>query len=492
MSIEAIESDGDCWSLVGLCNESSKDSQEALATYQDPGPHSGMSRLVEQERFQIGATSNLRMLNIKEKCREIERIFLSDTFGISHDACYLLMVKKLATIDTSFARAYLNKIKNHRAKVEGLIEIAKPQNPVNARDTLNEAKFGIPLENYTYSEIALEIYEEEKRRGFPEAEATIQNILNEVERVAIKSNDLDDFLKLVVIQQKLQKQEVLDTLTHALELSRTNPLREPPIYFLMSLENLVKYTADFQPSIAAKVIPIMREYCNKVLAGEFDRQELPEDYPKENGIAAWRGLVELEAHFPNLKTQSEEDFKVFTDLVESQKRSHPNKIEDYNFDIYHFADRVAEYNIDLAKKALDHISDPQDYFEIMVKIFKKEAHNEGYDKEKGFAELEGLYKTIIKSHISINVNMFSAAFEHMGLAKAQPFLEALRKEAESELPYPNDLRQFLYGLVLEAELECDCPTLNDTVSTIHMLARANGNYYPTLTESLVCAELSLL
>lgn len=491
MSIEAIATEANYLNVEGYSTESSKDSVDAIGTYQNPGPHSGMARLVEQERFQISATSNLRMITITEKCKEIERIFSTMADGIK-DECYLLMIEKVATINTSLAKSYANKIENHDMKVKGFVEIAKSQDPINARSTLNEAKFVIPLEHYRYSEIALMIYEEEKRQGFPEAETTLQNVLNEVKPVAITSNDLDDILKLVVIEQKLQKPELLQTLERALELAKTNPLNESPIYFLMSLENLVKYTIDFEPSIAAKVIPIMREYCNKVLAGQFDRREFSEDYPKENGIDAWRELVELEARFPSLKTQAEKDFKVFMGLVEAQSRLHPSKINDYNFDIYYFANNVVEFNVDLAKKSLDHISHPRHRFNIMAEIFKKEAQDEGYDKEKGFAELESFYKSIFKANFSITLDMFSAASEHMGVARAQPFLKALREHAESEFPYSNETRQILYGRILEAELESDCPTLKDTVRTIRILTREHGNYTSTFVEPLVKAELLLL
>lgn len=179
-------------------------------------------------------------------------------------------------------------------------------------------------------------------------------------------------------------------------------------------------------------------------------------------------------------------------LVESQKRLCPKEIEDYNFDIYFFAASVVEFNIGLAKKNLDHISNSRLQFNIMAEIFKKEAQSEGYDKEKGFAELESFYKSIFESNFSITLGMFSAASEHMGVARAQPFLKALHESAESEFPYSNEMRQVLYGYILEAELEYDCPTLNDTVNTIHVLAREKGNYDSILIEPLVKAELSLL
>ena len=88
--------------------------------------------------------------------------------------------------------------------------------------------------------------------------------------------------------------------------------------------------------------------------------------------------------------------------------------------------------------------------------------------------------------------MFSAASEHMGVARAQPFLKALREHAESEFPYSNETRQILYGRILEAELESDCPTLKDTVRTIRILTREHGNYTSTFVEPLVKAELLLL
>ena len=128
----------------------------------------------------------------------------------------------------------------------------------------------------------------------------------------------------------------------------------------------------------------------------------------------------------------------------------------------------------------------------MAEIFKKEAQDEGYDKEKGFAELESFYKSIFKANFSITLDMFSAASEHMGVARAQPFLKALREHAESEFPYSNETRQILYGRILEAELESDCPTLKDTVRTIRILTREHGNYTSTFVEPLVKAELLLL
>lgn len=104
MSIEAIETEANYLNLEGFFTESSKDSEEAIGTYQNPGPHSGMARLVEQELLLIGATSNLRMVAITEKCKEIEQIFSTMPDGIKNE-CYLLMVEKTATIDTSLAKS---------------------------------------------------------------------------------------------------------------------------------------------------------------------------------------------------------------------------------------------------------------------------------------------------------------------------------------------------------------------------------------------------
>ncbi|WP_316359259.1 hypothetical protein [Candidatus Neptunichlamydia sp. REUL1] len=59
MSIEAVEIASNILNTEEACTDIDKRLGEAVTSYQNPGPNSGMTRLAQEEQLQVSAYRNL-------------------------------------------------------------------------------------------------------------------------------------------------------------------------------------------------------------------------------------------------------------------------------------------------------------------------------------------------------------------------------------------------------------------------------------------------
>ena len=491
MSIEAVESASNILNTEEACPDTDKHLDEAVASYQNPGLHSGMTRLAQEERLQVSTNRNLRIISLKEKSAELETRILNQPYTFQHDEGYLRMIAKISPTDPEFAKMLVGKIDYEETKVFGYIEVSKHQDAGNARATLEEAKDVIKDLFWLYPEAGLQLYEEQARRGSPDAHKTAQALYDDLEEdIDPNCESLYSFLDLAMVELTLQKREVVSTLSTAFNLAKRKVGKEDPLLFPYSLEKLGKYAAQAQLPIARDVIGLFKEVIRRIEKRDYDQTEHKEYWPESTKLRVWEQLINVEARSPFLEHELHEDVKACTQVILECVKNHPEETFYYDYMFLKLVKTLAPTHSELAKTLIPLIQKPSFHFEGLIEIFKEEAKLQGYDKQRGFAELEILYKNTFAHDCSLSVQLFCAAAEHMGRNQATQFINRakyLMKEA-----YNESYKFSLCQKILQAEVKYSLESRRDTLKTLYEIAKSPGVDLSGALETIIDAELSLI
>ncbi len=491
MSIEAVESASNILNTEEACAATEKHLDEAVASYQNPGPNSGMTRLAQEERLQVSTNRNLRILSLKEKSAELETRILNQPYTFQHDEGYLQMIAKIAPVDPQFAKMLVTKIDSEERKVFGYIEVSKHQDAGSARATLEEAKDVIKRWFWIYPKAGLQLYEEQKRRGFPEADQTAQMLHKDLEKHMNPSlENLNSFLELAMVELSLQKVEIVSTLSTAFNLAKRKVGKEDPTFFPYYLEKLGKYAAQAQLPIARDAIGLFKEAIHRIEKGDYDQTKHKEYWPESKKLRVWEQLINVEARSPFLEHELHEDVKACTQVILECAKNHPEEDFYYDYMFLKLVKTLVPSHSELAKTLIPLIQKPSSQFEGLIEIFQEEAKLQGYDKQKGFAELEILYKNMFAHDCNLSVQLFCAAAEHTGRNQATQFINRakyLMKEGYSE-SYKFSLCQ----KILQAEVKYSLESRRDTLKTLYELGESPEVDLADALETIIDAELSLI
>ena len=126
----------------------------------------------------------------------------------------------------------------------------------------------------------------------------------------------------------------------------------------------------------------------------------------------------------------------------------------------------------------------------MIEIFRGEAVFAGYDKAKGFAELEILYKNDFANDCDLSVQLFCAAAEHVGMDQANQFLN--RAKYLMHEAYSESYKFSLCQKILQAEVKYSLESRADTLNTFYVIGESPGVDLSSALETIIDAELSLI
>lgn len=491
MSIEAVESVNNVLNSGEACAGTDKHLDEAVASYQNPGPHSGMTRLAQEEQLQVSLNRNLRIISLKEKSAELETRILNQPYTFQHDKGYLRMIAKIAPMDPQFAKTLVAKIKSEDSRVFGYIEISKHQDVGSARATLAEAKHVIKDLFWLYPKAGLELYEEQKRRGSPDAYKTAQALCKALEkRINPSYENLYSFLDLAMVELSLEKIEIVSTLSMALNLAKKQVDKEDPILFPYSLERLGEYAAQAQLPIARGVVGLFKETIHRIEKGDYNQAKHKEYWPESKKLRVWEKLINMEARCSFLDPELHEDLKACTQVVLECAKNHPEENFYYDYMLLELVKTLAPSHSELAKTLIPFIQSPSTQFEGRIEIFQEEAKLEGYDKAKGFAELEILYKNDFANYCDLSVQLFCAAVEHVGMDRATQFIN--RAKYLMDQTYSESYRFSLCQTILQAEVKYSVESRRDTLKTFYEIGKSPKVDLSRALETIIDAELSLI
>ncbi|WP_316359255.1 hypothetical protein [Candidatus Neptunichlamydia sp. REUL1] len=271
----------------------------------------------------------------------------------------------------------------------------------------------------------------------------------------------------------------MSTLSTAFNLAKRKVGKEDPVLFPYSLEKLGKYAAQAQLPIARDVIGLFKEVIRRIEKRDYDQTEHKEYWPESTKLRVWEQLINVEARSPFLEHELHEDVKAFTQVILECVKNHPE--ETFYYDCMF---------LKLAKTLIPLIQKPSFHLEGLIEIFKEEAKLQGYDKQKGFAELKILYKNTFAHNCSLSVQLFCAAAEHMGRNQATQFVNRVKylmKETYSE-SYKFSLCQ----KILQAEVKYSLESRRDTLKTLYELGEGPEVDLADALETIIDAELSLI
>ncbi|MCB1106870.1 MAG: hypothetical protein KDK76_02095 [Chlamydiia bacterium] len=450
-------------------------TEEATTSYQDPGVNSGMTRLVQEEGLYRSITSNLRTIShtapIGEICKGLTSLISELQFESERDAGYLLVVQKIAPSDPILAKTFITKIQDIREKALGYLELSKYQEPKEATLSLQEAKKVIGGQNpYFYAvfgEQILAIYEEEKRRNFPEAEKTLQDLYQSALKFAA---DVPDYygshLMLARVQFFCSKPELHQTLFKTYELIKKGAEQKSTFTFLGALTMLIEMAAEGNDPHLSDYMQLLRTNAQRihdnVYSGEL--KCLNSIYPDENKIGALMDIVELEMKYPVLKPYLEEDFLTFIRQIQSSKQKHPNDSEKYDFNLEYLISHIVSYQIDYAERAFVEIGDPWWQYNAMIDLFMESVKHEGYNKEEEIARLIARYEKEFSDEPNGLLLLLPALVEGLGLEKALPYLEKGKQLALKESD--PEWQQNLLIKILEFEVAHNLEGQKETIEAI--------------------------
>ena len=468
MTIEAIDVDTVSLNFESPMVESLKGSEAAEATYQDPGVNSGNVRMVQEERLSRAVNRNVSRAELGVKCQALEKIILESPYSFEHDDGYLQMARSVAPYDPQLALTFVEKIESWEKKTLGFLEVSKYQQGAAARDSIAKSKgvYGSILSSRPST--WMKIYEEEKRRGFPEAGETFHDLY---EKLKADANNNYYCLDLAKVERRYEMPGLESTLSHAYENAKKDLKSDRnPIYFQYSLLSLGKYLGQAEMPLAVDVIHWLRDNIKTIQAGQFDHVKHEEDCPQENAIRAYRYLIEMEAKCPFLEPQLNEDLSGFLEFLQNLREQHsddPEALDEFTFYLRLLASDIIPYRLDIAEVLLQHIDDSWERFAIQIEMFDQRAKSPRLNKESEFKVLEALFWKEFSDSASFAVAMFNAAVKTFGFEEAIPFFQKAKENANAiEHPF---LQQFAYIRILNIESKYGLESMETTLQACYDL-----------------------
>lgn len=418
--------------------------EEAVTSYQNPGPNSGFTRMRQEEVLLSAVYQVQETLNLKEKCQKIYDLINKLENPYERDSCLEELIEKVAPLDPTLALKYASYIKDTLDRFMAELKVANFQSDEGAHQTLLKAKENCP--RYLclfYTLIAL--FEEEYKRGFPEAEQTLESLHN-----GNFTSDSSYHLWIASTQGKLGKleeaQKALEKAFAIFQTEQTLPSQE----FLESrlsywistidLHEMLEVGAEYQLPITQDILQAFREHaCQALYANERSH--------------AWTHIIYVEVEHPHLHTLLDQEVKNIIKVFQIVEA------EDSGFMLYRIFMRLLPVRPDLAKEIFQIM--PQGYEHILasIKLFE-------YYPENG--NLNALVEIVEKDGYSdLFLDLFSAVKKHDGLEKALPYLDRAKELAEDEW----DLTD-----ILEVELEQELSSSKETLNLIYQYMETEEDY----------------
>lgn len=381
------------------------------------------------------------------KCEELMHLIeQGGTYSCNRSECFLMIVEKVAPYDTEFAREVACKIKSAEHFIKALVVISQYQDDEDAKLTLQEAKRANPL----FLQLWMLIYNEEIRRGFSEAQATRNTLIQK-----LKPTSLWNLYGLTNI-------------TKECEISALNEVLEE-VNFPSYLE------------------------AEGVLRKEFETGEGVESWERIEDwqrLGHWIRILILEATYPCLSSFLEQDFCFFLETFAINDR-------DENYLLIKLLKALASSNIELAHQVFSKISHPEDVLKGMIILFKAQAGQASFDQEAALKEiLKQVDQVIFWYQPRSYIRVFKLVAEFFDLDRAVPYLDrakALVNEYRERGDYDDDPGSVgeEFADILRAEVLFDLPSIRDTLATLKQVIEEESFTDIDTIPALIEAELAL-
>ena len=189
---------------------------------------------------------------------------------------HIKLIKKAASVNIDLAKYYLKYISDNAEKAVALIEISKHQTQDFAKQSLNEAKELIGSDSFAYSEILLEIYQEEKKRKFDSFTDTIMDLKNDIEKFLIQT----DYEKIIYpyslidlarVQFELEDKNLDQTLTAAIKIiKKFINFKKEDNKFINFLKELGTFATKSNPVIIQEFIELFKRYISHIESQNYE------------------------------------------------------------------------------------------------------------------------------------------------------------------------------------------------------------------------------
>ena len=383
----------------------------------------------------------------------------------AHDL-HIKLIKKAASINISLARYYLNHISGNAEKAVAFMEVSKDQPQEIAQQLLNEAKEAIGSDSFAYSEIMLEIYQEEKKRNFDSFSDTIMDLKHSIQKFVIQSGYEKmvfpySLTKLARVEFELKDENLDKTLSTAIKIIKKNiKFEEKKNSFIDLLKELGKFATQANPAIIQDFIELFKKYISYIDSQDYGLDPKnnppfnyePADVQKARSLLrAWYNLLSFEIDLSN-HDYFKNDQKSYLSLIKSLKKVNPEMSEECDIQLRLLVEdllrlRVNPFskepddllklnllkmeNIKLVTPFLEEIQDPYEQWEAKTFIFlahtKMPNSQKGFNKEKEFKKLKDEAFEKFPNVLKVYFDLYDLSKKTFELEKALPFLEQARE-----------------------------------------------------------------
>ena len=429
----------------------------------------GLSFLRAEENLRIGAIQLLKAGQVEEVCRRIESVIEKLDYCFEKDEAYLYLVEKLAPLDVNLALEYVDKIYYTEEKVNGLIEVSKCQPSHLAQKTLDRAKEEIYPTFYLYTDLVITIYQEEKHRGLPKADQTIQSAYKVLQQGV---STFYDFESLVKIEEALGSKRITSTLALAIQRFREDLSEKDPTLLASSLFRLGEIVGRGNFPQAQDIIDLYKQCMERIERGEFEIDY--EGEIEDEMFFAWDNLLGLEAEFPCYQKQLEEDLNSFREYIQTLRKQ---GFEECDFEISYIVKPMAAYQPKLCQCLISEIQDSYYQFSAQLELFG--AHPGS--KEEYF-QLEKRYFREFSDSDLFAGKLFMVAFRNYGYETALDFYKktSLDRTDSDDLAY-----------ILSIETMLNLPSRKEALATL-IRDIDSIDYLEDYINAIIDAEFSLL
>lgn len=360
----------------------------------------GMEMLrAEEQQLQAGVIArHERLERIKNTAQNIE--FFTYMKG------YLDVLEKIAAVDYSAAKAIVDSWKYDFQRNPAYLHLAK-----FAKDEELGALFkDIKEDRYGFSDL-WKVYQEENRRGLPEAEQTFESLLLS-SRWAGRSSYLseDSFASV--------------EFAHHFKLPNFEA-------FLANLLKGIDEHSYFSGYEFRKYLPLMEGWSKELLSHVLPAiKDKIRTCDVDDQIEMWAYLLKFEACHPELQDEFEEDVAEVIQLFKE------NPGEDCNYELRKLVKALAPIVPHHAERFLEFFNpeDPDDMIKAKVAIFIGKAKDPEFDRKGEFFKL----KEEIEPHFELfesegPLELFKAAYAAFG-EEARPYFHDAVKAYRTVFP----------------------------------------------------------
>ena len=473
-----------------FCCEESGHSDEAITSYQDPGKNSGVTRIKEEEKMRCAASPHLRTIQFQA---ELAEKLNSPPFLKAHSLpqcyfdCFIIIpaiVKLIAPYEIEIAKLYADKLGYYSGNewTEAQIEISKHMNLREAQNLLDETKKADYYHPEFQENYLIKICHEEYRRGLPEAENTLKTLKDSI----LLPFDSDEFMDLnhfahfaqfVHLLLDYQLEDVNEIIKKAhQEVSKVQE-KLPSQY---RLGKLLEIEARSKNPLALETLETLRKSTSTVRNYNLEVNQYTPEEASTDYIQDWVNIVSIEAKYPFLSSQCEEDLKFLLSIDKMLK----NEFPDAEWDFY-LRSLIKVFALNDWNKALLVI-------DVLNSEFSRTMAILDLIKSEGIKEEIFIRRAEAEENLACRISYLVAAF--YSLAKSGQINEALPylEQAKSILPkLNNDFKQFHFCTILQAEISFHLPSAKETLSQLYELLKNVDVFYST-TVTLIEAELVLM